>query len=157
MFSETFKYKDWNDNEREETHYFHLTESKITEMNFKMEGGFYGYIKSIIETVDQKALADIFKGLIIRSYGVKSADGRRFDQSPEVVADFMQTPMYDQLYMRLARDTEYAIKFIIGILPSSMQKEIDEKKMTLEVKKAMANGSIKSLESAGNITKESNS
>lgn len=156
MFIETFKYEDFNEEQREEVCCFHLSESKITDMNLSQEGGLMEYIKRIVQTRSSKELADLFKSLIIRSYGVKSLDGRRFIQTPEVVTEFMQTPMYDQLYMRLATDTDYAIKFLIGILPKSMQKELNADKLKLEVSKQLANGTV-SVSEIPDITNDNKS
>ena len=54
------------------------------------------------------------------SYGVKSADGRRLDKSEAVVKEFTQTSAYDVLMTELTSDTQAAVDFIAGILPSDM-------------------------------------
>ena len=136
MFIETFKYEDFDENPREETCCFHMSESDLTDLNIR-NGGLPAYLQRIIEVQDNQALADLFKGLIIRSYGVKSLDGRKFDKSAEVVAEFMQTPMYDQLYMHMLSDTDYALKFIVGILPKSWQKTINEENLAAKAKAQM--------------------
>lgn len=43
-------------------------------------------------------------------------------KSPEIINDFVSTPMYPMLYMHLATDAEYATKFINAIVP----KEVSE-------------------------------
>lgn len=142
MFIEKFNYTDWDDNEREETCYFHLTESDLADMELRRSGGMMAFMRRIIETRDGNELANIFKSLIIKSYGEKSLDGKYFNKSPEVVSKFMQTPMYDKLYMRMLSDTDYALKFIIGILPKEYQKSINADNISLEVKKMAASGKI---------------
>ena len=42
------------------------------------------YIERITKTQDSAKLIELFKEIIIKSYGIKSDDGRRFIKSPEI-------------------------------------------------------------------------
>ena len=90
-------------------------------MEFSENGGMSNYIQKIIVTKDMPSLIKMFKALIVKSYGEKSADGRRFIKVDRdgylLVNDFMQTPAYSILYMELATNEEAASAFINAILP----------------------------------------
>lgn len=119
MVQETIKYKDYNGVEREETFRFDLSEAEVTELLYSAEGGLDKYYERIIAAKDDNAAMKEFKKLLLLAYGEKSADGRRFVKSPELSKAFSETPAYSILYMRMARDPEYAAKFFNGIVPTS--------------------------------------
>ena len=123
MVVEKIKYKDFNGLEREEEFMFNLTEAEITEMELTTDGGLSDAIKKIIAAQDTPQIIKVFKMLLLKSYGEKSADGRRFVKSDKLSEEFAQTNAYSQLFMKLATDDKAAVAFINGIMPDSMQEK----------------------------------
>ena len=123
MVVEKIKYTDFNGLEREEEFMFNLTEAEITEMELTTDGGLSDSIKKIIAAQDTPQIIKVFKMLLLKSYGEKSADGRRFVKSEKLSEDFSQTNAYSQLFMKLATDDKAAVAFINGIMPDSMQEK----------------------------------
>ena len=76
------------------------------------------YIDRIVKAKSQKELVELFKTVIEKAYGEKSADGRRFMKSPEIFANFAATQAFSDFYMSLATDTEKATKFINALAPN---------------------------------------
>lgn len=124
MIARTFTYVDYDGIERTETHHFHMEKAEILQMEMGVSGGMRKLLQKIIDEKDGKRLYEHFENLVQKSYGVKSNDGRRFIKTPEVLAEFMQTPAYSMLIMELAFDTDKAVEFSNGILP----KDLSEKK-----------------------------
>ena len=133
MLTKTVKYTDYNGNERTETLNFHLTKAEIAEMELSMPGGMSVTIQRIIEAQDTKELIAIFKDLLLRSYGVKSPDGRRFIKNDELREEFSQTEAYSEMFMELATDAKAASDFVNGIIPADMQEQL--KNMPEDMKK----------------------
>ena len=123
MLVEKIKYTDFNGLEREEEFMFNLTEAEITEMELTTDGGLSDSIKKIIAAQDTPQIIKVFKMLLLKSYGEKSADGRRFVKSDKLSEEFAQTNAYSQLFMKLATDDKAAVAFINGIMPDSMQEK----------------------------------
>ena len=123
MVVEKIKYTDFNGLEREEEFMFNLTEAEITEMELTTDGGLSDSIKKIIAAQDTPEIIKVFKMLLLKSYGEKSADGRRFIKSEKLSEEFSQTNAYSQLFMKLATDDKAAVAFINGIMPDSMQEK----------------------------------
>ena len=123
MVVEKIKYTDFNGLEREEEFMFNLTEAEITEMELTTDGGLSDSIKKIIAAQDTPQIIKVFKMLLLKSYGEKSADGRRFVKSDKLSEEFAQTNAYSQLFMKLATDDKTAVAFINGIMPDSMQEK----------------------------------
>lgn len=126
MISKVIKYTDYNDVEREETFYFNLNRAELMEMELGTAGGFAAYLKRISDAKDVPSLAAIFKELILKSYGVKSDDGKRFIKSEELLKEFEQSEAYSELYMELATNTESAIAFVNGVVPKSLAEEVEK-------------------------------
>lgn len=123
MYKMTETYTDYDGNERTEDFYFHVTKAEIMEMDFLEEGGLQKTVERIMSTQDRKALLELFKGIVIRAYGKKSPDGRRFMKNEEIKKDFTETEAYSNIFIKLATDSKAASKFINNIVPKDIQDE----------------------------------
>ena len=120
MLKKTIKYTDYDGNEREEDFYFNLSRAEVTEMELSKEGGMSEYIKKISATQNGPELIKLFKEIIMKSYGEKSLDGKRFIKNQELTEAFIQTEAYSELFVELASNADEAVKFINGIMPKNM-------------------------------------
>lgn len=120
MHAEKIKYVDFNGIEREEEFLFNLTKQEVVEMEVSAEGGVTEMIKRIVAAHDYKSIVAVLKDFILRSYGVKSPDGRRFMKSDEIRDSFAQTEAFSTLYMKLAFDAEATAKFVNEVVPANM-------------------------------------
>lgn len=124
MLKKTIKYFDYNDEPREEDFYFNLSKAELAEMELSTTGGLEETIKRISSTKDTPKLVQMFKDLILKAYGEKSLDGKRFVKSEELSTAFSQTEAYTELFMELATNADSAAAFIQGILPADIRKQI---------------------------------
>lgn len=123
MLKKTMTYTDFDGNQRTEDFYFNLTKAELTEMEFSTNAGFVKTIEKIIATQDQKQLIEIFKDIVLKAYGEKSLDGRRFVKTQEVKDNFAQTQAYSDLFMELATDANAASEFFNSIVPQELLEE----------------------------------
>ena len=126
MHKEVITYTDYDGNERTETFYFNLSKAEITEMELSVSGGFSESLKSIVEKKDVPNTIAVIKDLILRSYGVKSPDGKRFIKSKEISEEFEQTEAYSELFMKLLSNADYASAFMNSIIPADLAKAAQE-------------------------------
>lgn len=124
MLSKTIKYTDYNGVEREEKFLFNLSKAELMEMEMGTTGGLGETITKIIAAQDTPSIIKVFKELLLKAYGEKSADGKRFiktgsDGQPLSTA-FSQTEAYSILFMELATDANAAANFIKGIIPADI-------------------------------------
>lgn len=127
MLKKVISYTDYDGNERKETFYFNLSKAEIAEMEMSISGGLAQMLQKIIDEKDQPKLVAMFKDLILRSYGEKSSDGKRFIKSEELSNGFKQTEAYSELFMELATNADAASAFVNGILPSGFAEGNIEK------------------------------
>lgn len=123
-------YTDFNDEERTEVFHFHLSQTAIAEIAMMVMGMNVGpevdveeVLKAIVTRGNPTEIIETFQGIIRKSVGEKSEDGRRFDQSPAVVNGFMQSNAYQELFMRLMTEDSFRDEFLIGMLPSKLAEK----------------------------------
>lgn len=127
MIAKTIKYKDYNGENREEKFYFNLSKAEVTEMELSTEGGLAEKIQAIINANNTPEIIKLFKELILKAYGEKTADGRRFrkvdDEGHRLSIAFSETEAYSTLFMELANDDVKAAEFVNGIMPVDLNQE----------------------------------
>lgn len=124
MLKKTITYTDYNDVERTETFYFNISESELTEMQLSTEGGLAERLQKMIDAQDVPSVTKVFKDIILKAYGEKSADGKYFRKSEEISNAFVATEAYNKLYMELLQDPDKLADFINGLLPKSVRDEV---------------------------------
>lgn len=130
MLKKKITYTDYNGVERTEDFYFNLTKAELTEMELGTVGGFAEMIQKVVAAQDSPTIVKVFKDLVLKAYGEKSPDGKRFIKSDEIATAFSQTEAYSQIFMELATDAEAASKFVNGIIPSDMAAEVEKQQKT---------------------------
>ena len=131
MLKRTIEYTDYNDVARKEDFYFNLSKAEIMEMELSTEGGLAEMIQKIVATQDIPSIIKVFKDLVLKAYGEKSADGKQFikidENGVKLANKFAQTEAYSVLFMELATDADAAAAFVNGIVP----KDLDTSKTAL--------------------------
>ena len=123
MLKKTITYTDYNGTERTEDFYFNLTKAEIMEMEMGTTGGLAEMIQRIVQAQDHPAILKVFKDLVLKAYGEKSPDGKRFIKNDAITEEFSQTEAYSILFMELATDADAAAAFVNGIVPADMSKQ----------------------------------
>lgn len=117
MLKKNIKYVDYAGNDRAEDFYFNLNKAEVIELQLGTVGGLTKTLEKIVQEKDTSRIIEYFKTIILKAYGEKSADGRRFIKSQELRDAFEQTEAYSELFMELASDAKMAAEFINGVLP----------------------------------------
>lgn len=120
MLKKLIKYTDYDGRERAENFYFYLSKAELMEMELGVDGGMQQMIQLIIDKQDIPKIMAAFKRIILKAYGEKSPDGRRFIKSDALSEAFSQTEAYSNLYMELVTNAESAAAFINGIVPTEV-------------------------------------
>lgn len=122
MLKKTVTYVDYNGVERTEDFYFNLSKAEVAEMEMSVEGGFSKMLEEIVKSNDNARILELFKQMVLKAYGEKSADGKRFVKSKELSEAFSQTEAYSEIFMELALDEKAAAAFVNGIMPANLGK-----------------------------------
>ena len=138
MLTKTITYTDYNGVERTEDFLFNLNQAELIEMQLGNSNGLYSdQLKKMIDSHDGAALIKTIRDFVVKSYGEKSEDGKRFIKSPEISEAFTQTEAYSQLITELLSDDAKSTEFILGIMPQGLREaavtEMNKNKQPLEL------------------------
>jgi hypothetical protein len=124
MLKKSITYTDLNGDTVTEDHYFHLSKADLVEMEMSHQGGLAKWLERIVESQDGAAIITEFRNLILKSYGVKSDDGRRFIKTQEMRDEFQSSEAYSTLFLDLCTDAGAAAEFVNGIVPQGIDQDV---------------------------------
>lgn len=133
MYKRTITYTDFNGLERTEDFFFNFNKAELLEMEMSKDGTLTGCLNRIINAKDSPEIMREVKTLILKSYGVKSEDGRYFIKNDEVRQKFECSEAYSTIFMELVSDDKKAAEFVNSIMPQEVLKQA--------IKEAGSNGS----------------
>lgn len=142
MFSDTITYTDFDGNERKEKIYFNLTKAEALKLD---ASNYTEYLQSVLDSENPEKILEAYEKFIDLGYGEKSEDGRRFVKSDEILQNFKTSLIFDEFYFKLLGDPNYAINFMVGILPDVGIPENELRKM---IKDGMNKNTNEALEAA---------
>lgn len=131
MLKKVVNYEDFDGNERTETLYFNMMQTELVDFALDLPEGLSDSLGddpnaiseqaaiSLMDTLGQKGIMEFVKKLVLKSYGIKSDDGRKFEKSEEISKEFSQTIAFDMLMMELMTDENKAIAFVNAVIPAS--------------------------------------
>lgn len=113
MLKETIAYTNLISGEEETAElYFHLNKPELVEMSGEVDD-----LKEIMNSGDNVKMFTKIKDVILRAYGERSSDGKRFIKSPEITKAFEQSEAFSEFMFELASNEEIQIRFFKGLFP----------------------------------------
>lgn len=122
MLKQTIEYTDYDGNKVTEELHFNLNKAELMEMQLSTQGGLAEHLQKIVDQNDQQQIMAVFKNIILKAYGKKSEDGKRFIKSKELTEEFVQSEAYSELFMKLISDEQMAANFMNGIIPNDLRQ-----------------------------------
>lgn len=126
MYKETITYNDFGGKERTEDFYFNISKAELVEMELGEDESMSGMLDRIIRAKDTPDIIREIKRLLLKSYGVKTPDGRSFVKNKEAIDAFEHSEPFSIMFMKLATDDEAAAKFIMGVMPKDIVEQLPE-------------------------------
>ena len=136
MLKKTVNYEDFDGNLRSEDLYFNLTKTELidiamdlpenvtAEMPESGENMDEGAALKMIEALGGKGVIDFIKKIVLKSYGIKSEDGRRFMKNEQITTEFSETLAYDTVVTELLTDDKKASDFVNAVIPKDIVDKI---------------------------------
>lgn len=123
MLKKEVTYENYDGVEVTETFYFNLTRAELTLWEASEDGGVSSRLKRMVDTKDGKTIMSTFYDIMMRSYGEKSADGRRFIKSPELSKAFSETVAFDIIFSEMMADPQKALDFVNKVIPPDVRAD----------------------------------
>jgi len=124
MIKKTITYDDFNDNEVTEDFYFNLTKLEMMELEIAFEGGINGQIERISKSEDAREAYQLFKDIVLKAYGLKSDDGKRFVKNDAIRREFEESPAMSELILGFLADAKSGAEFVEGMLPAKLVAQV---------------------------------
>lgn len=140
MLKKTITYTNLFDEQVTEDFYFNYTKAELADKQYSVSGGLSSLLEGIKKSNDDAAMYDVFKHLILDSYGTISSNGRDFIKTKEQAEAFSHSEPYSILFMEIANDADAAIAFLTGILPKDISKELNVDDIKAEMRKELPAG-----------------
>lgn len=132
MFKKKITYVDFNEQERTEDFYFHMSVTDATKLTAKFNGvDPETHVKQLSLNQDMEAMVAFIEEIILSSYGKKSLDGKTFMKSTEIRAEFENSPAYAELFEEMLTNPEMALEFAKQTATST-KKALEESKKKSE-------------------------
>ncbi len=126
MLKRSITYTDFNGNEVTEDFFFHLSKAEMVELEMSTPGGLSKKLQEIVEANDGNIIIQTFKDLLLRAYGKRSEDGKRFIKTEEIRQDFQTSEAYSVLFMELVTNAEAAAEFVNGVVPQGLEGDMEK-------------------------------
>lgn len=137
MYKKTITYKDFDEKERIEDVYFNLTKSELIDFALDLPDNVSDSIANDSEGTDEskaitkvmsaftsKSIFKFLKDLILKSYGVRKDEGRRFAKVDEngkpLSTEFKETMVFEAIMDEFMSDDKAAADFVNAVIPSSI-------------------------------------
>lgn len=134
MHKKTVTYKDFDNNERTEDLYFNMTKTEMTEFALELPDGVSDTVNKDPKNMDvnkaaskianilgKKGVFNFIKDLVLKSYGVRKDDGRRFAKTDEngrpLSIEFAQTMAFETIMEEFRTNDIAASDFINALIP----------------------------------------
>ena len=128
MFKKTITYSDFDGQSRTEDHYFNLSKAELIEMEMTTQGGYGRKMEAAIKAGEKSEIFKLIKELIVKSYGIKSPNGKTFIKSAEITNEFLQSEAYSVFLMDIISDAGKLSEFFNKIMPSDLRAQVEKMK-----------------------------
>lgn len=146
MLKKTFKFEDYDGNEKTLEAYFHLNKNDCIDIDhkFEKEGGLIEYLKTLMRELKdspdeppKEAFIRFVRLLVTKSYGIRPKDDpslflKEDDYGVPYVRKFKGTPAYDEFVFDLLTGKEDLGAFTDGIMPKIDDAQRAEAEKLLE-------------------------
>ena len=137
MIKRTIKYKDFDNKDRIEDAWFHLTKTEMIDFALELPERVSDSVNDKTEEMDidtaalkisdmlgKKGVHNFIKDLILKSYGVRKDEGRRFakvdDNGRPLSIEFSQTMAFETLMEEFRTNDIEAAKFVQAVIPGDI-------------------------------------
>lgn len=119
----TVTYEDFDGNQVQEELFFNLSKAELIRMELDNTIPLSVMASRMQENPTGMDTYRFATYLIVKAYGMRSEDGRRFRKTEQQTADFETSPAYDALLEKFMADADFAAGFIGGLLPKDLMSQ----------------------------------
>lgn len=154
MIIKTLTFKNFLGETETSDFYFNMSEGELTLLQVRAidqkHESFTDKLDKIAKGIQGKELADVIEDLVLKSYGVKSTDGKLFVKNPQILEEFTSSGAYSVLITELFSLEGSLAEFVNGVVPEDLvensKKEANKQLSAREASLAAKGGFNKKVE-----------
>lgn len=123
MITLPITYKDLDDNEQTEEFEFHISREELLELESRHPHGLEEWLKRVTKAEDSREAYSEFKHIVLKAYGERSPDRKRFIKNDELRESFATHCAFDQLMFDIFTKEGFLEKFMAGVVPKVPQDQ----------------------------------
>ena len=127
MVKRNVTYNDFEGEERTDVFYFNLTEAELADIELQYDGDMAKKMQIMQEKRDGRGMFEMISNLILRAYGEKTSDGKRFVKNAEMREAFAASDAYSKLLMDLLEDDKKLANFMTAIMPVNIREKVEQR------------------------------
>ena len=119
----TIRYNDLNGHPKSVDYWFSLGKTDAIELDFVHRKNPKQYLESIAANQETRNLMDVWKDMLFRAVGKRAVgdDGDYLIKNPQILAEFVGSGAYEQLFNELAESKDGGAEFFLSIMPQEVQ------------------------------------
>lgn len=125
MIKKTITFLDLDENPIEETYYFNLSVSELTDWTAEDPNtDLQARMEEIGKSNDVAKILPAFKDIIRRSVGKRADNGRTMLKTDSIRDEFFSSGAFDELFMEFVTNPAQGAAFVNGIFPADLAKRV---------------------------------
>jgi hypothetical protein len=126
VIKKTVSYEDFNGEQVREDLFFHLSKPELVELELEFQpDGLAAAMQKMQDEEDGRAIFFTFKNIIVKSYGKRSADGKRFVKNDDIRQEFESSKAWETIFDEFITDPNTMNEFILGVIPLDLVSEAE--------------------------------
>lgn len=121
MLKKNVTYTDYNGVEQQEEYYFNLSKVELVESGLSHDN-LSKQLQDIGNAKDDYEIFKLIRDIVLKSYGKKSEDGKRFIKNETLRSEFEQSEAYSELMFELCSNPDTLAAFINGVVPQNIER-----------------------------------
>ena len=125
MFKATIRARSlFNDEVTTQTLYFNMSRREMMEFIKKYDGinSFREYLNSAKSAEDVYSIVEFIDDVLGSAYGERQ--GERFIKSEVIRDNFLNGPLYEELFEKMLNDGNFAVDLLTGIFPEKIMEQV---------------------------------
>ena len=119
MIKKTVTYTTFDDETITEEFYFHFNKVELTELQMSVDGGYLKMLERVLGSKDERTIMKVIKEFVLKAYGEKTLDGKRFDKSDEISNKFLHSAAFPVIFEEITASADAITAFIKGTFPAN--------------------------------------
>jgi hypothetical protein len=130
MISKTITFENFLGEKETETFLFNMSKGELVQMQMaaidQKTESFQDKLEKIGKNLNGQALIDVVDEIVLKGYGERTTDGKRFIKNAQLSENFKSSGAYSELIVELCTDADAMAAFVNGLMPTNLRDTVNK-------------------------------